>query len=207
MVLNLNKESILTFELNKKFKKYSLNINIKNKYLNYKVFSKVKYEDIMTIIENVENMLFCEYINVRDIELNRIRFEFDEFETKIKLVIKIFEDQEYIINLNREDVINIYNYLTNYMKTLNKVNMIDFNKKYTYVEVRYIDVYSSKRYSYISEDKSIRIGDIVYVDRAGTKCLAVVEDREDYYYEDTPYPILQTKRVLKIVTRTGKYID
>ncbi|MGP1608813.1 MAG: hypothetical protein ACTTGJ_03105 [Clostridium sp.] len=207
MVLNLDKESILTFELNKKFKKYNLSIKIKNKYLSYEVFSKIKYEDIMTIIENVENMLFCEYINVRDIELNRIRLEFDEFETKIKLVIKIFEDQEYIINLNREDVINIYNYLTNYMKTLNKVNMIDFYKKYTYVEVRYIDVHSSRRYSYISEDKSIRIGDIVYVDRAGTKCLAVVENRCDYYYEDAPYPILQTKRVLKIVTRAGKYID
>lgn len=207
MVLNLNKESILTFELNKKSKKYNLSIKIKNKYLNYKVFSKVKYEDIMTIIENIENMLFCEYINVRDVELNRIRFEFDEFETKIKLVIKIFEDQEYTINLNRADVINIYNYLTKYMKTLNKVNMIDFNKKYTYVEVRYIDVYSSRKYSYISEDKSIRIGDIVYVDRAGTKCLAVVENRCDYYYEDAPYPILQTKRVLKIVTRAGKYID
>lgn len=207
MVLNLNKDSILTFELNKKSKKYNLSIKIKNKYLNYEVFSKIKYEDIMTIIENVENMLFCEYINVRDIELNRIRFEFDEFETKIKLVIKIFEDQKYTINLNRENVINIYNYLTKYMKTLNKVNMIDFNKKYTYVEVRYIDVYSSRKYSYISEDKSIRIGDIVYVDRAGTKSLAVVENRCDYYYEDAPYPVLQTKRVLKIVTRAGKYRD
>lgn len=207
MVLNLNKDSILTFELNKKSKKYNLSIKIKNKYLNYEVFSKIKYEDIMTIIENVENMLFCEYINVRDIELNRIRFEFDEFETKIKLVIKIFEEQEYTINLNRENVINIYNYLTRYMKTLNKVNMIDFNKKYTYVEVRYIDVYSSRKYSYISEDKSIRIGDIVYVDRAGTKSLAVVENRCDYYYEDAPYPVLQTKRILKIVTRAGKYRD
>ena len=85
--------------------------------------------------------------------------------------------------------------------------MMDFNKKYTYVEVRYVDVYSSRRYSYISEDKSIRVGDIVYVDRAGTKCLAVVENREDYFYEDAPYPVLQTKRVLKIVTRAGKYRD
>lgn len=205
MLINLNKDSILAFELNKKFKKYNLDIKIKNKYLNYEVFSKVKYDELMTIIENVENMLFCRYRCVRNVELNRIRFEFNEFETKIKIVIKMCENQEYAINLNREHVINIYNYLTKYMKTLNKVKMMDFNKKYTYVEVRYVDVYSSRRYSYISEDKSIRVGDIVYVDRAGTKCLAVVENREDYFYEDAPYPVLQTKRVLKIVTKAGKY--
>lgn len=205
MILNLNKDSILTFELNKKFKKYNLDIKVKSKYLNYEVFSKVKYEELITIIENVENMLFCRYRCVRDIELNRIRFEFNEFETKIKIVIKMCENQEYAITLNREYVINIYNYLTKYMKTLNKVKMMDFNKKYTYVEVRYVDVYSSRRYSYISEDKSIKVGDIVLVDRAGTKCLAVVENREDYYYENAPYPVLETKRVLKIVTRAGKY--
>ena len=205
MILNLNKDSILTFELNKKFKKYNLDIKVKSKYLNYEVFSKVKYEELITIIENVENMLFCRYRCVRDIELNRIRFEFNEFETKIKIVIKMCENQEYAITLNREHVINIYNYLTKYMKTLNKVKMMDFNKKYTYVEVRYVDVYSSRRYSYISEDKSIKVGDIVLVDRAGTKCLAVVENREDYYYENAPYPVLETKRVLKIVTRAGKY--
>ena len=207
MILNLNKDSILTFELNKKFKKYNLNLKIKSKYFNYEVFSKIKFEELMTIIENVENMLFCKYRCVRDVELNRVRFEFNEFETRIRLSVKMCENQEYAINLDREHVINIYNYLTKYVNTLNKVKMMDFNKKYTYVEVRYVDVYSSRRYSYISEDKSIRIGDIVYVDRAGTKCLAVVENKENYYYEDAPYPVLQTKRVLKIVTRAGKYKD
>lgn len=207
MILNINKESSLIFELSKKFKKYNLNLKIKNKYLNYEVFSKIKYEDIITIIENIENMLFCKYRCVRDIELNRIRFEFNEYETKIKLSIKMCENQEYVINLNRENVITIYNYLTKYMNTLNKVKMTDFNKKYTYVEVRYIDVYSSREYSYISEDKSIKIGDIVYVDRGGTKCLAVVEHKNEHYYENAPYPVLQTKRVLKIVTRVGKYKD
>lgn len=207
MILNLNKDSILTFELNKKFKKYNLNLKIKSKYFNYEVFSKIKFEELMTIIENVENMLFCRYRCVRDVELNRVRFEFNEFETRIRLSVKMCENQEYAINLDREHVINIYNYLTKYVNTLNKVKMMDFNKKYTYVEVRYVDVYSSRRYSYISEDKSIRVGDIVYVDRAGTKCLAVVENKENYYYEDAPYPVLQTKRVLKIVTRAGKYKD
>lgn len=205
MIINLKNDSILVFELNKKFKKYNLNIKIKNNYLNYEVFSKIKYEDIITIVENVENMLFCGYRCVKDVELNKLRFEFNEFETKIKLSVKMFYNQQYTIILNREHVISIYNYLTKYMNTLNKVKMMDFNKKYTYVEVRYIDVYSSRKYSYISEDRSIKVGDIVYVDRAGTKCLAVVENRQDYYYENAPYPILQTKRVIKIVTRAEKY--
>ena len=82
---------------------------------------------------------------------------------------------------------------------------MDFEKKYTYVEVRYIDVYSSRRYSYIAENKNIKIGDIVYVDRAGKKCLAVVESKNEYYYEQAPYPVLETKRVIKVVTRAEKY--
>ena len=81
----------------------------------------------------------------------------------------------------------------------------NFNKKYTYVEVRYVDVYSSRLYSYIAENNNIKIGDIVYVDRAGTKCLAVVVNRAEYYYEQAPYPVLETKRVIKIVTSADEY--
>lgn len=54
-------------------------------------------------------------------------------------------------------------------------------------------------------DKSVRVGDVVYVDRAGTKCLAVVEEKDDYFYEEAPYPVLETKRVIKIVTRACEY--
>ena len=205
MVLNLTKNSILTFELNKRFNKYKLAIKIKNQYFNYEVFSKIRYEEIMTIIESIENMLFSKYRCLSDLELNRVRFEYNEFETKIKLSIKICENQEYAIILDREHVLSIYNYLVKNMNTLNKVKMMDFNKKFTYVEVRYIDVYTSRLYSYISEDKSIKVGDIVYVDRAGTKCLAVVESKKDYYFEEAPYPVFETKRVIGIAARADQY--
>lgn len=205
MELNLNKDSFFIFNLNKKLKKYNLDIIIKSKYFNYKVFSKISYEELIRIIENVENMLFCKYRYTNDIDLNKIRFDFDQLETTIKVTIKISDNQEYAIILNREKIIVLYNYLTKYLNTLNKVKMMNFNKKYTYVEVRYVDVYSSRRYSYISEDKSIKIGDIVYVDRAGTRCLAVVESKNEYYYEKAPYPVLETKRVIKIVTRAENY--
>lgn len=68
-----------------------------------------------------------------------------------------------------------------------------------------MDVYCSRRYSYIAENKNIKIGDIVYVDRAEKKCLAVVKNKNDYYYEQAPYPVLETKRIIKVVTRAKKY--
>lgn len=205
MILNLNKQSFLTFDLNKRFKEYNLNLKVKSNYLNYETFSKIKYDELVTIIENIENMFFCKYKYGRNIELKRVKMKFYELETRMKIIIDLGDRQEYAISLNREQVINLYNYLTSELKTVNKVKMMDFNKKYTYVEVRYIDVYSSRRYSYISDDKRIRVGDVVYVDRAGTKCLAVVENKGEYYYEDAPYPVLETKRVIKVVTRAKEY--
>ena len=205
MVLNLKRNSFFTFELNKNGNKYLLNTGIKNKYLHYGVFSKVKYEELITIVENIENMLFARYRVNDEISFKRVRLEFDLYQTRITVFIKISNNQEYSIILNRSQIIDLYTYITKSIRISNKVEMINLNKKYTYVDVRYIDVYSSKTYCYISEDKSIKPGDIVYVDRAGTKCLAVVLDKNDYYFEEAPYPVLETKRVIKIVTRAREY--
>lgn len=205
MILKINKDSFLTFDLYRKFKKYSIKLKIKNNYLNYETFSKIRYEGLITIIENVENMLFSKYRYPKDVELNRVKFRFYQYETKMKIIVELDEKQEYAVTINREQLLNLYNYLTRELNTYNKIKMMDFNKKYTYVEVRYIDLYSSKRYAYISDDKSIKVGDIIYVDRAGTKCLAVVEAKNEYFYENAPYPVLETKRVIKIVTRASEY--
>ncbi len=207
MLLNLNKDSILTFDVTTKNKKFNLKMKLKNKYINYEVNTKIKYENIVTIIENIENMLFSEYKNVTSIGLNNVIFEFNKCVTKIKVSVKIFDNQDYVVELDRKNVINLYNYLTRYIHTLNKIKMLNMNKKYIYVEVRYIDVCSSRSYSYISEDKNIKVGDIVYVDMAGTKCLAVVKTKNEYYYEEAPFPVLQTKRVIKVVTRADNYIN
>ncbi len=204
MILELNKDNIFAFDINRKNKKYWLNIKIKNKFINYEFFSKIKYENLIFIIENIENMVFSRYRYSEDLNLERIRFAFSDINLNLKITLKIDENQEYSITLNRKNVIKLYNYLTRYLNTLNKMQINNFNKKYTFVKVRYIDVYCSKLYSYISEDKSIKIGDIVYVDRAGEKCLAVVKDKDEYYYDEAPYPVLETKRVIKIVTRVEK---
>lgn len=205
MILNIKRNSQLTFILSNSNDKYLLNLGIKNKYLNYEVFTKIKYEQLLSIIENIENMLFARYRAAEDINIKRVRFELDLYQTGMKIYMRICENQEYIIYLNRSQVIDLYSYITKYIKVSNKIEMISLNKKYTYVEVRYIDVYTSRRYSYISEDKSIKVGDIVYVDRAGIKTLAVVESKKDYYFEEAPYPVFETKRVIKIVTRAEQY--
>lgn len=205
MILNIKRNSQLIFVLSNSNNKYLLNLGIKNQYLKYEVFTKIKYEQLLSIVENIENMLFAKYRESEAINIKRIRFEFDSYQTRMKIYMRICENQEYIIYLTRSQVIDLYSYITKYIKVSNKIEMISLNKKYTYVEVRYIDVYTSRRYSYISEDKSIKVGDIVYVDRAGTKTLAVVESKKDYYFEEAPYPIFETKRVIRIVTRAREY--
>ena len=77
MVLNLKRNSFFTFELIKNGNKYLLNTGIKNKYLHYGVFSKVKYEELITIVENIENMLFARYRVNDEIRFKRVRFEFN----------------------------------------------------------------------------------------------------------------------------------
>ena len=205
MDIRLSANGNLSLDLSKKNKKYRLYASVKSKFINYEVYSKIRYEELISIIEGIESLIFKKYRYIDKIELDRMSFELIEYETKIKFTIKLENNQEYSVILKREDVLNLYNYLTKYVKTFSKLNMMNFNKKYTYVEVRYIDVYCSSRYSYISEDKNIKVGDIVYVDRAGNKCLAVVESKNEYYFEQAPYPVLQTKRVIKVVTRAEQY--
>ena len=205
MILNIKRNSQLTFVVSNSDNKYLLSLGIKNKYLNYEAFAKIKYEQLLNIIENIENMLFAKYKTIEVINIKRVRFEFDLHQTRMKIYMRICENQEYIIYLNRSQVIKLYSYITKYIKVSNKIEIISLNRKYTYVEVRYIDVYTSRRYSYISEDKSIKVGDIVYVDRAGTKTIAVVESKRDYYFEEAPYPVFETKRVIQIVTRAEQY--
>ena len=205
MDIRLSDNGCLSFDLSKKNKKYRLNANIKSKYINYEVYSKIRYDELISIIESIESMIFRKHRYISRIELDRMSFDFVDYETKIRFTFNLGNNQEYSIILKRDNIIKIYNYLTKFAKTFNKMNMMDFNRKYTYVEVRYIDVYCSRLYSYISEDKNVKIGDIVYVDRAGNKCLAVVENKNDYYYEEAPYPVLETKRVIKIVTKVEQY--
>ncbi len=205
MLLNILPNAELSIDLNKKLRGYLLSLKIKNKYFNYDAYSKIYYENIISIIENIENMIFSKYKSIYDVCINKIKFSFDSNETLIRICINISDEQQYSVILNRDNVIVLYNYLVNYIKTFNKIQNFDFNKKFVYVEVRYCDVYSSKFYSYISENKNIKPWDIVYVDRAGTKCLAVVVNKSEYYYEKVPYPVLETKRVIKIVTRSQEY--
>ena len=58
MLLSINKDTELSIELDKRFKKYLLSLKIRSKYFNYDAYSKIRYENIISIIENIENMIF-----------------------------------------------------------------------------------------------------------------------------------------------------
>ena len=134
MLLSIKKDAELSIELDKRFKKYLLSLKIRSKYFNYDAYSKIRYENIISIIENIENMIFSKYRCVDNIYLNKIEFNFEQSRTAIKVYINISDNQQYSVTLSRKNVINLYNYLVNYIKTFNKIQMTDFNKKYTYVD-------------------------------------------------------------------------
>lgn len=99
--------------------------------MNYEIFSKIRYEDLITIIENVENILFSKYRYPTDVELNRVKFRFYQYKTKMKIIVELDEKQEYGVTIDREQLLNLYSYLTRELNTFNKIKMVDFNKKYT----------------------------------------------------------------------------
>lgn len=56
-----------------------------------------------------------------------------------------------------------------------------------------------KKYNYISDDLTIKIGDRVLVDRMGNFAVATVENVGFYNEVDAPYPVDMTKRIIKKV--------
>ena len=131
MILRINKDSFLTFDLYRKFKKYRLSLKIRNNYLNYEMFLNVNYENLIAIVENVENMLFSQYRCLRDVELDRVKFSFYQYEIKMKIIIELDDKQEYSVTVDRAQLLNLYNYLTKELNTFSKIKIMDFNKKYT----------------------------------------------------------------------------
>lgn len=74
----------------------------------------------------------------------------------------------------------------------------DITKKYYYVKVKYVDIYDDySKYSYISEDETVKVGDRVVVDRAGKITVALVTDANWYLGSLVPYPVKMTKKVIK----------
>lgn len=78
--------------------------------------------------------------------------------------------------------------------------MSEVNEKYTYVSVRYEDDDVPHRtYYYISEIEDLNEGQKVLVDRNGMEAIGIVEKIEIFQKDNVPFPIENTKHILKEV--------
>ena len=74
----------------------------------------------------------------------------------------------------------------------------DLDKEYYYVSVVYADNMDSfSSYNYLSDDKTVKKGDIVLVNRAGEDVLALVKEAKYYLKYEVPFPVEKTKTIIK----------
>ncbi len=113
---------------------------------------------------------------------------------KKEIPYDLFNDLE---NGKTEDIGIIYDIYTNNMKSrMPKIE--DFDKEYYYVTVLYtdnLDVYGF--YNYLSDDKSVKAGDKVLVNRAGDDVVALVTKAKYYLGAEVPFPVSRTKQIIK----------
>ena len=96
-----------------------------------------------------------------------------------------------------EDIGIIYDIYTDNMKSrIPKIE--DFDKEYYYVSVVYADNLDSYDfYNYLSDDKSVKTGDKVLVNRAGDDVVALVTEAKYYLGSEVPFPVSRTKSIIK----------
>lgn len=95
------------------------------------------------------------------------------------------------------DNINILDIYTENMKS-RIPKLEDLDKKYYYVSVVYADSLESYDfYNYLSDDKSVKAGDKVLVNRAGDDVVALVTEARYYLGSEVPFPVSRTKSIIK----------
>lgn len=106
----------------------------------------------------------------------------------------LFNDLE---NGTADNIGVIYDIYTDNMKSrIPKIE--DFDKEYYYVSVVYVDNLDSYDfYNYLSDDKSVKPGDKVLVNRAGEDVVALVTEAKYYFGSDVPFPVSRTKSIIK----------
>lgn len=95
------------------------------------------------------------------------------------------------------DNINILDIYTENMKS-RIPKLEDLDKKYYYVSVVYADSLESYDfYNYLSDDKFVKAGDKVLVNRAGDDVVALVTEARYYLGSEVPFPVSRTKSIIK----------
>lgn len=100
---------------------------------------------------------------------------------------------------NKKPEIYTINTMDEFKKKYGKYYKAKENKKYKYVYVEYDDDFGDKLYCYLDNDKNVEKGDRVLVDRAGSNATARVVNIVEYKLSEVPYPVEQTKNIIKVV--------
>ena len=113
---------------------------------------------------------------------------------KKEIPYDLFKDLE---NGKTDNVGMIYEIYTENMKArMPKIE--DFDKEYYYISVVYADDLDSYDFfNYLSDDKSVKVGDKVLVNRAGDDVVALVTEAKYYLGSEVPFPISRTKTIIK----------
>ncbi len=169
---------------------------------------KEKIIEITNVYDFMINKTMAKILNERYIKkysIDRLRKikeipDLKGFWTSVYLKNKKEIPYDLFKNLENEKMDNvgtIYDIYTENMKArMPKIE--DFDKEYYYVSVVYADDLDSYDfYNYISDDKTVKVGDKVLVNRSGEDVVALVKEAKYYLGSDVPYPISRTKTIIK----------
>lgn len=100
-------------------------------------------------------------------------------------------------NGKTENIGIIYDIYTDSMKSIIP-KIENFDKEYYYVSVVYADNLEAYNfYNYLSDDKSVKAGDKVLVNRAGEDVVALVTEAKYYLGSEVPFPVSRIKSIIK----------
>ena len=104
-----------------------------------------------------------------------------------------------------------YLYDLNEFKLVSDNNINELQQKgdelYYYLLVQYEDYPTYREYNYISDETSVKVGDRVLVDMAGSLAIAEVLETGFFNRFDAPFPVEKTKRIIKKVDENFDLID
>lgn len=82
-----------------------------------------------------------------------------------------------------------------------KLKMIDNNKTiFTYASIKYNEN-QDRTFYYLSDIEDLKEGDYVLVPARDIECTGIVERVEEFMYDNLPFPLQRTKKIIKKITR------
>ena len=182
-----------------------INYIIENPSVNIEKEKLIELSNVFTFMINktMAKMLYERYIKKYSIDSLRKIKEIPDLKgfwtsvylrNKKEIPYDLIKDLE---NGKMDNVGIVYDIYTENMKAI-MPKIEDFDKEYYYVSVVYADDLDSYDfYNYLSDDKSVKVGDKVLVNRNAEDVVALVTEAKYYLGSEVPFPISRTKTIIK----------